>query len=204
MPKSISAHSEPEEESKIEQDLSAAQDDSQDAESFNVSYFENNDTTTKIMCQLRLYSIEKGFSVTPNDKSEDPGAAVFSIKWEDSAALTLEDSKQEVYFNNACGGTIKFDCEGDFLFFKCRFEENTPDENSFLDISHNIIPRRGSSKPSTSARTADDEVLQEMNIIHFPLLVYRHSFFGGWSWKPSQIVLEENIDGKTFWSVSIF
>ena len=57
----------------------------------------------------------------PYSRVYDPEASVFSVLWQDSSTITLDEPNLQVNFNNSCCGTAKFDSEGDFLFFKMKF-----------------------------------------------------------------------------------
>ena len=55
--------------------------------------------------------------MVPTDQVLNSDAYVFMTLWKDSAVVSLENSRLEVLFNNSCGGTARFESEGDFLFF---------------------------------------------------------------------------------------
>ena len=85
--------------------------------------------------------------MVPTDQVLNSDAYVFMTLWKDSAVVSLENSRLEVLFNNSCGGTARFESEGDFLFFQHIFEQNVPRHSPFEALGHDFVPRKSTAKP---------------------------------------------------------
>ena len=86
----------------------------------------------------------------------------------------------------AASGVVRFQCQGDFLFFRTKHDASVPKKFAFEDLGQSFVMRKSVAlgRRQTQLFKKEDSALDDMNALAFEILVYRKGFLSGWTLKP--------------------
>ena len=140
------------------------------------------------------------------DPSQKSKTAIFELLWKDcSGGVKLNEIKRELRYSHGTGmdadndidtdtdqtteagsGVVRFQTQGDFLFFKEKHDAFVPKESAFGELGGSFVMRKSVifSRRQTKLINMEDSKLDDMNALAFEVLVYRKGFFSKWTLKP--------------------